>query len=115
TLSDTTLCPKVDGCDDVASIERRFEEAFNIQVTGNQVTLTSQNLNSNDQWSLVWDDEQYFANESHWGNQAVSRTFPNNVTGKHKLCIKVKNHLEANNSQSQECKCELICKTFNLN
>jgi len=115
TLSDATLCPKVVGCDEVANIETRFDDAFNVQVSGNQVTLTTQNLNSNDQWSLVWDDEQYFANESHWGNQTVSRTFPNNVTGQHKLCIKVKNHLEANNSQSQECKCELICKTFNLN
>jgi hypothetical protein len=115
TLSDTTLCPKVVGCDEVANIETRFEDAFNVQVSGNQVTLTAQNLSNNDQWSLVWDDEQYFANESHWGNQTVSRTFPNNVTGQHKLCIKIKNHLEANNSQSQECKCELICKTFNLN
>lgn len=115
TLSDTTLCPKVVGCDEVANIETRFEDAFNVQVSGNQVTLTAQNLSNNDQWSLVWDDEQYFANESHWGNQTVSRTFPNNVTGQHKLCIKIKNHLEANNSHSQECKCELICKTFNLN
>lgn len=115
TLSDTTLCPKIAVCDEMASIESRFKDAFNVQVSGNQVTLTTQNLNSNDQWSLVWDDEQYFANESHWGNQTVSRTFPNNVTGQHKLCIKIKNHLEANNSQSQECKCELICKTFNLN
>jgi len=115
TLSDTTLCPKVVACDELANIETRFEDAFNVQVSGNQVTLTSQNLSSNDQWSVIWDDEQYFANESHWGNQTVSRTFSDNVNGQHKLCIKIKNHLEANNSQSQECKCELICKTFNLN
>lgn len=106
-------CPKQEVCDPDYNLSQIVENAFDVNIVQNRVSVSAQGLSPNDRWYPIWEPMINGGSGYHWGN-GTYQTSHNFQVGRHKVCMKVENMTAQTNSQENICNCTMICKEINI-
>lgn len=106
-------CPKQEVCDPDYNLSQIVENAFDVNIVQNQVSVSAQGLSPNDRWYPIWEPMINGGSGYQWGNGTYQNAHTFGV-GAHKICIKVENMKSQTNNQENVCNCTMICKEINI-
>ena len=113
-ISDEEFCPEPIGCSPDEEFTNLVDDAFSFSIDGNEITANCSSLSQNFRWIPMWGDGTVGGAGFQWGTGTYGITHQYSETGTYTVCVKVENFQDANDPNSENCNCDIICKEVTI-